>query len=81
MPYWVKETPKFRAYPAGDRSVKKGYDTFVEAERVARRKGGSRVVLYSEDLDPGFAVLLAVVSRDALGRLWTDLTWEGSKHA
>lgn len=72
------QTPKGRFAVEGTTRV---FSTFVEAEKFARRR--HRIYRRPQTIlfDSGMRCVLATVRPDALGRLWTDLTWEGSRYA
>jgi hypothetical protein len=69
-------TSSYRCY-IGER------ETFEAAEHLARwhaARRGIRVVVDKvvTDAKHRYTEEMASVSRDALGRLWTDLTWHGA---
>lgn len=53
-----------------------GFDTFAAAERRALDRYRSGEVDVTIRDDSGEA--LAIIRSDALGRIWTDLTWHGA---
>lgn len=70
--------------PAGHFAVKgstRVFSTFVEAEKFARRRHRTYKCPQTILFDSGSGYALATVRSDALGRLWTDLTWMGSRYA
>jgi len=69
-------TSSYRSY-VGERP------TFDEAEHLARwhaARRGIRLVVSKvvTDKKQRYSDEMASVSRDALGRIWTDLTWHGA---
>jgi hypothetical protein len=70
--------------PAGRFAVKgttRVFSTFVEAEKFARRRHRTYKSPQTILFDSGSGYVLATVCSDAFGRLWTDLTWKGSRYA
>ena len=57
------------------------YTTFAAAEEAARRLYSSRGSAAIYRVANGGAGLVGEVARDALGRVWVDLTVEGAKFA
>jgi hypothetical protein len=59
----------------------KTYASFSDAEKVARRqvwRGTGGIYLRTSD---NIIEELATLRRDSYGKLWVDLTWEGSRYA